>query len=401
MAEHDRSRLLVLTSTFPRWQDDHEPAFVFELARRLTDSFDVTVLAPHAPGAADAECMDGVSVERFHYAPERLELLAYDGGIPSKLKRRPWLSLLVPWFLTAQLLAAFRMMRRLRPDVVHAHWLLPSGLIGALLQEMPGAEFRLVVTAHGADVHLTGSWLSRTLKREILRSADLVTVVSKALRDKLSTALPSARFKVAPMGVDLQTRFVPLASDVAEPILVFAGRLVEKKGVIDLLNAMPAILEYVENARLLIAGDGPLADELRGQCKRLTLDDAVEFLGSVPNDRLPEVLRRGQLAILPFRVGIDGDQEGLGLTTIEAMGCGVPVLVAEVPAVHDVVQHDRNGWLVTSGQPKAIADAAIALLQNPQLRQRLAAQARDDVLARFDWAVAADRYRQLLASSLV
>ena len=72
-------RLLVLTSTFPRWHGDHEPAFVFDLARRLTDRFEVTVLAPHAPGALAEEYMDDVRVHRFRYAPERLELLAYEG----------------------------------------------------------------------------------------------------------------------------------------------------------------------------------------------------------------------------------------------------------------------------------------------------------------------------------
>lgn len=395
-----KPRLLVLTSTFPRWQGDHEPAFVFELARRLTDRFEVTVLAPHAPGAADEERMEGVQVQRFHYAPERLELLAYEGGIPSKLKRRPWMALLVPWFLTAQLLATFRLMRRIGPHVIHAHWLLPSGLIAALVQELPGANFRLVVTAHGADVHLTGGWLSRTLKREVLRSADVVTVVSRALRDRLAESLPQASFEVAPMGVDLRQRFVPEPPLVTDPVLVFAGRLVEKKGVADLLRAMPTIIKRVNGTRLLIVGDGPLRDELHALCRQLGLDDAVEFLGSIPNPQLPQILRRGRLAVLPFRVAADGDQEGLGLVTVEAMGCGIPVITTDLPAIQDVVQDGHTGRLTPPGDPARLAERVIELLGDQPHATTLAENARRAAFARFDWDGVSRRYAQLLSDDV-
>jgi glycosyltransferase involved in cell wall biosynthesis len=391
-----KRRLLILTTTFPRWPQDHDPPFVFELARRLTDSFEVTVIAPHIRGALENEQMNGVRIHRFRYAPERLELLAYDGGIPSKLRRNPWLLLLVPGFLLANLLAAYRLLRRIQPHVVHAHWLVPGGLVGSLLQELPAAPFRLVVTAHGADVHLGGGRLGSWLKREVLRSADLITVVSNALRDTLEERLPSAHFAVAPMGVDLAKRFTPITRPADTPTLVFAGRLVEKKGVADLLRAMPAILQHVPQTRLLVVGDGPLADELRALSRALDLDLAIEFVGSVPNDALPDIMRKAWLAVFPFRVAEDGDQEGLGLVAIEAMGCGIPVVAADLPAVRDVVTHDQNGWLVPSGDPLAFADAVVKLLTDTQRRTRLAAQARRDALDRFDWSVVAQRYQKLL-----
>ena len=82
-----RTSILVLTSTFPRWKGDVEPPFVHELARRLTDSFDVHVLAPHAPGSKCHEILDGVHVHRFRYGPAILERLAYQGGILANLKK--------------------------------------------------------------------------------------------------------------------------------------------------------------------------------------------------------------------------------------------------------------------------------------------------------------------------
>ena len=398
MTDNDgKPRLLVLTTTFPRWAGDHEPPFVYELARRLTDSFDVTVLAPHAPGAASEEIMDGVAVRRFRYAPDRLEKLAYDGGIPSRLRRHPWLALLLPTFLLAQIGAALKLTRDRRPTVIHAHWLVPGGLVGAILKELLPGRRGLLVTAHGADVHLRDRWPIRTLKRLAIDSADTLTVVSRALRDRVRPFVPEdTRLEVASMGVDLHTRYVPGRQRPRTATLVFAGRLVEKKGVADLLEALQRMREKRPGVRLLIAGHGPLEQDLRSHAKRLQIDDAVEFLGSVPNDRLPEVLRRASLAVLPFRTADDGDTEGLGLVAVEAMGCGIPVIVGDVPAIHDVVTHAETGWIVPPRDPVALADAVTRLLDDPALAERLAENARRHAVSAFDWSVVAERYRVLL-----
>ena len=392
-----KPRLLVLTTTFPRWPGDHEPPFVFELARRLTDSFDVTVLAPHAPGAAREETTDGVAVRRFRYAPDRLERLAYDGGIPTRLRRHPWLALLLPSFLLAQIGAALQLTRQQQPAVIHAHWLIPGGLVGAIVKELLPGKRRLLITAHGADVHLRDRWPIRALKGLAIDSADTVTIVSRALRDRVRPFVPEGtRLEVASMGVDLHARYIPGQQKRPTATLVFAGRLVEKKGVADLLEAMPRVRDRRPGVRLLIAGHGPLEQELRAHAERLHIDDAVEFLGSVANERLPDTLRRASVAVLPFRTADDGDTEGLGLVAVEAMGCGIPVIVGDVPAIHDVVTHAETGWIVPPGDPAALADAILQLLDDPALANRLAENARRHAVRTFDWSVVAGRYRMLL-----
>jgi glycosyltransferase involved in cell wall biosynthesis len=198
------------------------------------------------------------------------------------------------------------------------------------------------------------------------------------------------------MGVDLENRFTPSTEPVTDPVLVFAGRLVEKKGVARLIEAMPQVLAEEPRARLIIAGHGPLAEELAASVVRLNLDKAVEFVGKVPNARLPDILRRARLAVLPFRAAEDGDIEGLGLVTIEALGCGLPVIVGDVPAVHDVIEHGLNGWIVPAGPPATLAEAILRLLRQPDLAASLAAAGRRQALERFDWTVTAARYRDLL-----
>jgi hypothetical protein len=135
-----KPRLLVLASTYPRWPGDPEPAFVHELARRLVDAFEVTVLCPHAAGAATRETFDGVQVLRYRYAPAALESLVNDGGIVANLKRHRWKWLLLPTFVGALAWRAWRLVRRERPAVVHAHWLIPQGVVAGGAGARPRPE---------------------------------------------------------------------------------------------------------------------------------------------------------------------------------------------------------------------------------------------------------------------
>ncbi|HTH09438.1 MAG TPA: glycosyltransferase, partial [Acidovorax sp.] len=153
LSECDGKRtLLVLASTYPRWAGDPEPGFVHELAKRMTDRFRVIALVPHTGGARAREMLEGVEVHRYRYAPKRWETLVNDGGIVANLKRDRWKHLLVPGFVLAQAWCAWRLLRRERVDVIHAHWLVPQGLIAALLRYLPGRAAPFLVTSHGADL---------------------------------------------------------------------------------------------------------------------------------------------------------------------------------------------------------------------------------------------------------
>ncbi|HEX5339905.1 MAG TPA: glycosyltransferase, partial [Gammaproteobacteria bacterium] len=179
-----RPRLLVLTSTYPRWQDDPEPGFVHELSRRLTERFEVAVLAPHAAGAQTEEIMEGVQIHHYRYAPARLETLVSDGGIIANLQRKPWKWLLVPVFLLAQLWATRRLIRRWHPDVIHAHWLIPQGLLVTMLMSMNRQVSPFVVTSHGADLFALRAAPLVALKRFVIRHAAAITVVSRVMQDE-------------------------------------------------------------------------------------------------------------------------------------------------------------------------------------------------------------------------
>lgn len=390
-----RPHVLVLTSTFPRWENDTEPAFVFELSRRLAREFDVTVLSPRTPGSKERENTGGLKVIRFPYFFGRWEKLAMSGGgILNKLKSHPLYYLLVPFFLLGQLLAVVRLLRNQRFDLIHAHWLIPQGFIAALSLSITGKKIPLLCTSHGGDLFaLKGKGLQR-LKRWVMDKSAALTVVSHAMKKTVvDMDVEPDKVEVIPMGVDLKGLFTPdSGAQRKTDELLFVGRLVEKKGVHFLLEAMPTVLKKHPTVRLILAGSGPMEEELRQQAQRLHLSDRVTFSGMVSQAKLPELYRAATLAIFPFIVAKSGDQEGFGLVQVEAMGCECPVITGDLPAIHDIVIHEKTGLIVESGNTQALADAIIRMLDDPDLCLRLAGEGRKRVLQKFDWEIIAAKY---------
>lgn len=387
-------RVLVLASTYPRWQGDTDPGFVHELCRRLADrGFDIDVLAPRTPDALERENLDGVGVFRYPYFFRRYETLAYGGGILPKLKARPWLRALVPLLLLGQCSAAWRRLRQARYDCIHAHWILPQAFCACVANRSNGPP--ILVTSHGGDLFGLRSRLARALTRWTLTRSEKIAVVSHYMKSVIHSEHGIAEEKIAvlPMGVDLSAQFADARQLERLPhSIVFVGRLVEKKGVRYLIEAFKIVRETLSAATLDIVGDGPMRDELERRVLDLDLGQAVRFRGAVAQTQIPSYLGAAAVAAVPSIVDRSGDQEGLGLVTIEAMGCGCPVVASDLQAIHDVVQDGTTGLLAVPGDPADLAEKLLLLLMQPELAAKLARNARAFVVERFDWESVADNY---------
>ena len=208
--------------------------------------------------------------------------------------------------------------------------------------------------------------------------------------------IPTEGARVQPMGVDLAARFTPDPSVCrSSSDMLFVGRLVEKKGLRYLLEAMPAIIDSHPDVRLTIAGFGPEGPALRRKAKALEISRHVRFLGAVPQDELPALYRHAALFVAPFVEAETGDQEGLGLVTVEAIGCGCSVLVSDLPAVSDVVTDSR--MRVPPADAEKLARAVSTCLARPKAeRQEESEHMRRSVLRRFDWQSRTMAYSNLL-----
>src|SRR3989338_2119934 len=180
-----KKKLLVFASTFPRWKDDTNPPFVYELSKRLTNDFDVFVLAPHYKGAKRFEIVDNMKIYRFKYFIEKYEKLAGSGGILPTLKKNKLFYLQVPFFLTAEYFALKKLVKKIKPDIIHAHWIIPQGFITELVKKTSRKENKVeyVVTSHGSD--LMGIKNLSSIKKFVMNNSKYVTVVSSALKNEV------------------------------------------------------------------------------------------------------------------------------------------------------------------------------------------------------------------------
>ncbi len=364
-----RPRLLVLASTFPARAGDGTPAFVRDLAAYEGREFDTVVLVPRVAGAPRAEVFDGVRVQRFGYFPRRYEDLA-DGAIIENLRARPSRWLQVPAFLAAEAWAVHRAVRRHRPDVVHVHWIVPQGVVALLAAR----RVPWVVTTLGGDVYALRDPLSVRLKRAVLRRAAAVTTMNRDMRDRLlELGAPPAATTVLPMGADVAAVRRAGAGVGREPgrILV-VGRLVEKKGVAVLLDALDR-LPPQSGWSLDVIGDGPLRSRLERRAAGLRRP--VRFLGQVSRADLAAAFAAAAVTVVPSVPAASGDQDGLPVALLEAMAAGCAIVASRLAGIDEAVVDGESGVLVPPGDPAALAAALAALLADGDRRRRLGAAA--------------------------
>jgi glycosyltransferase involved in cell wall biosynthesis len=248
--------------------------------------------------------------------------------------------------------------RRFRPDVVYAHFLVPTGLIAALSSRAP-----LVVTAHGQDVANIGDRAGvRAATSAVVRRASAVIAVSDYLRRELERKIPAARGKtqVVDCGVDL-IRFRPTSPPDGPPAYLCVGSLTERKNVVRLAQAFERLAE----GTLTFAGDGPLRAQLEGR-------DNVRLLGAVPYVRIPDLIAESRVVCQPSLV------EPFGQALLEGMACGRSVVATTVGGPPEFVPPEA-GVLVDPLDDDALADAlgAAAELPSPNSAARAAAEAHD------------------------
>ena len=226
MSRRDSIKVLFLASSYPR--DEHDVAAVFlrYFAQSLVAQGDqVHVLAP-----ADGKSATAITVHRFQYFPRRWQKLAYGSGIMPNLSHSPWLWLQVPFYLVAMLWTLLRLLRREKFDLLHAHWILPQGLIGILAKTIH--PIPLVTTAHGADAFAFKGRLNSFIKRLVVSRSDAWTANTVATSSAVGDPMSTAPTRVIPMGVDIgrfangdRNALRPLLAE-NEFLLLFVGRLV-------------------------------------------------------------------------------------------------------------------------------------------------------------------------------
>ena len=380
-------RLLITGSTFPRWEGDSEPRFILDYAKAMSEYYDVTVMVPAFPGAKKREVLDGIKVIRYHYFPiHKFETLCYPGAIAARIKQKKIRIILVPFLFISLFFALIKVKKQ--TDFVHAHWLIPQGIVQSMLKKP------YIVTGHGGDVTSLNKGFIKKLKKKCIEKAVAVTCVSKYLKSEIEKISPDTQVKVLSMGVDLsnfgrENRKENFFNQEDKKVVLFVGRLAEKKGVRYLIEAM----NDIENAKLVIAGDGTLRQELEELAKTVNAD--IEFIGSVTHNQLKTIYASADVFVMPSVTGKDGDIEGLGLVMLEAMSSGLPVVASRSGGITDVIIDGENGLLCEEKNSRELSLKISQLLNDSDLNERIA-KAGFETAQRYDYKEIAKAYKELI-----
>lgn len=400
-----KGRVLFVTSTFPRWEGDSTAPFVSHLAHDVQAlGWQVDVLAPHAPHVRVRDSIGGVGVTRFRYLwPASLETVCYGGGALVNLRRRRADALKLPALVAAEAAAVGRRLLSRRYDLLHSHWILPQGFVGALTAGPLGIPH--VVTVHGSDIFaLRGAWLERC-KRFALRGASAVTVNSRATGQAVRALAPDLRaVHRIPMGAS-EAAADPEAVAATRsryrqgggPLLAFAGRLIEEKGVADLLHAMALLVPGLPDLRAVIAGEGPDRPQLERLARELGIADRTVFAGWMDPATVAQLMAAADVYVGPSRRGRDGTTEAQGLAFVEALLAGTPVVATRLGGIVDAIRHEDTGLLVDQAAPNQIAAAIARLAANPDLAERLALAGRRLARRSYTRAASAEAFAEVYA----
>lgn len=379
-------KILVTASTFPRYMQDTEPRFIYDLCKEYTKYYDVTVLVPAAPGALDYEEMEGMHVVRYHYFPiHKWETLCYPGAIVPRIKEKKIRGLLVPFLF----LALYRNLKKWnrKVDAIHANWLIPQGIIQGIF----GAPY--ILTGLGGDVTSLNESFIRKLKKNAVDKAKSITVVSEDLKKSLEKNYQAQNVQVIPMGCSLE-KFSPankienFFSQKDKKVILFVGRLVEKKGASYIIEAMRKV-----EAKLIIVGDGPERQQLEQLAKETKAD--IEFVGPKNKQELAKMYASCDVFCIPSVVAKDGDKEGLPVALIEAMASGAPVVGTHVGGIGEILVDGENGYIVREKDSEELVDKLNQILKNDDLRNQMKKNARTKA-EKYDFIKIGLRYKAIL-----
>jgi len=405
MSSHEPLKVLMLTSCYPRNHDDSAGLFVRQMAETLSKlAMEIHVLAP-SDGKKGTFIENNVVVHRFEYFPSALQGLAYGSGMLSNLRRRPWLWVQVPPFLLCMAYAAFRIIRKENPHLIHAHWILPQGFVAVLAKFV----FRkpVITTAHGSDAFALRGWLTEPLKRFVLRQSNAWTSNTRATAGALGAPgrLPTPH--VIPMGVNVGEFQKGMRSvrrkelPDGELLVLFVGRLVESKGLADLLTAMSLLPPDLRSRTTLwIIGEGAGRTELQALCDALGIGAKTRFLGHLSNHILPDFYAAGDLLVVPSISTSWGEAEGQGIVTLEAFANRLCVLATSTGGTSEVIDDGQTGILVEPRSPEKLAAAMTRLLNSQELRRKLGSNGWTKVNRCYDWKKIADDFSELYQAVL-
>jgi glycosyltransferase involved in cell wall biosynthesis len=279
-----------------------------------------------------------------------------------------------------------RMVNKIRPDILHAHYVTGYGHLGAVSGFHP-----LILSAWGSDILIDPkqSRIYRFLTEYSLRKADLITCDGENTKEEMiKLGANVGKIRLVYHGVDTQ-KFNPKQRNEEtrnkielsySPTIISVRMLQPLYDVESLVKAMPLIMKQIPEAKLIIAGDGEQRDYLEDLAEALGISSAIRFVGRISHDELPKYL-----ASADVYVSTSLSDGGIAVSTLEAMASGLPIVVTDCGDIKKWITDGENGFIVLVKAPETIAEKVIYLLESEDRRMKFGRLARAVVEHRADY----------------
>jgi glycosyltransferase involved in cell wall biosynthesis len=295
-------------------------------------------------------------------------------------------------FLDAFRRASFDVIEKESIDVVAGHWLIPAGIVMKSIDQTYGLP--MVLSSHGTDVRVMNKYMGVAFRflKPVCRKLHSWTVVSDYLKQQIVEADNSLaeKIQVLPLPHDETVFFRDPSIRKQEGLVAAVTRFTDQKRVDYLIRAFAEVRAKNSTARLLLCGTGPLEAEIRSLITSLHLDSSVTITPPVPQADLRALYNKATVVVL------NSVQEGFGLVISEAMMCGTAVIGATSGGIPGIIQHSETGLLVKPNNVDDLADAIIRILQDSELRSRLAEAGHNRAHALFASGPLSSRYARLI-----
>lgn len=399
-SQYPGRRVLMLSWEFPPHVIGGLGRAVYDLARHLVlQGMEVHVLTGAPDLESRQEMIEGVHVHRLN---------TYVTG-----EREDFMNWVFQLNLAMVDAAEELMAQGFVPDVIHAH----DWLVSWAAMELKNRWTRpMVSTIHALEhgrhqgIHTPLQHRIHESERALTAASDRVIVCSHYMADEVKRlfGVPHEKIQVIYNGVELppemseaeRLRLPEIKQELSlgsGPVLFFVGRLVREKGVHLLLTAVSRLAWEFPELNLVVAGKGPMRDELEGMAAQLGIADRVRFLGFVDDERRNQLFRLADVAVFPSLY------EPFGIVALEAMSFGTPLLVADTGGLREIVRHGENGATMYTGDVESLVNQLRWLLGDPDKSRQMALIAQNDVSRHYDWAYlalqTADQYRLLDAAA--
>lgn len=284
-----------------------------------------------------------------------------------------------------------RLMSQNKYDVCHAFFGFPSGMVSWLQRK----KMPYLVSLRGSDVpgfnprFTTQYLLLKPLFRKIWSASGAVVANSEGLQRLARSFMPELNIDVVPNGINTAEFTVENSLERTPGKILCVSRLVERKGVQDLVAAMPGILANAPHAHLVIVGEGDLLETLKSRCRELAIADKVDFRGYVAHKDLPQIYNSAELFVQP------SFYEGMSNTVLEAMSCGLPIIATGEGGREELLR--ENALMSPYGDSSAMAEEVAGLFSNPQ-KMTMMGQTSRNIANHYSWSAVAQSYLDIYTS---